>query len=133
MLSVRNKKPAANKEKISENLRYQREIKVSPQIKQRTIRKKNNLMQLNFQTRALTRFLEKRSYKYLYIERKNIYLSYNNYRTKDVLGNFENILTSTKLDFVVLLEPKYTKKGRKFFKFRTINPDSVGNIYGREW
>ncbi|GEM50769.1 hypothetical protein EB1_05590 [Empedobacter brevis NBRC 14943 = ATCC 43319] len=56
-----------------------------------------------------------------------------NYLTKDISGNFDQLLTSTKLDFVVLLEPKDTKKGRKFFKFRTINPDSVGNIYGREW
>lgn len=175
---------------------------------------------MNFLARALTRFLEKNSYKYFYIERKNIYLSYNllhlnrmkkiillhlvvgcillgclasctkpqkkqsdlvynlhsksltlqdtsyfisvlyvldngkkdtafvefedklthvhlktlpNYRTKDASGNFDQLLTSTKLDFVVLLEPKDTKKGRKFFKFRTINPDSVGNIYAREW
>ncbi len=56
-----------------------------------------------------------------------------NYRTKDVSGNFDQLLTSTKLDFIVLLEPKDTIKGGKFFKFRTINPDSLGNIYGREW
>ncbi|WP_312314767.1 hypothetical protein [Empedobacter brevis] len=56
-----------------------------------------------------------------------------NYRTKDASGNLDQLLTSTKLDFVVLLKPKDTKKSGKFFKFRTVNPDSVGNIYGREW
>ena len=56
-----------------------------------------------------------------------------NYHTKDLSGNFDQLLTGTILDFIVLLEPKDTKKGRKFFKFRTIHPDSLGNIYGREW
>lgn len=34
-------------------------------------------MQVTFQARALPRFLEKNLYKYPYIERKTIYLSYN--------------------------------------------------------
>ena len=56
-----------------------------------------------------------------------------NYRTKEVLGNFDNMLTSNKLDFIVLLERKENKEEAKFFKFKTNNPDSHGNIYAREY
>ncbi len=57
-----------------------------------------------------------------------------NYHTKEVIGNVDDILmSSNKLDFTILLEQKENKKSGKFFKFRTINPDSLGNIYAHEY